>query len=73
MANYSVDLFPYHLMMVIGILGLVAVFLYILFFILKFIVQRKKKNGKEMDMRPNEKTPSKKNLDSLNGKEFISK
>lgn len=53
MVNYSVDLFPYYLMILFGIIGLVAVFLYILYYILKFIIKRKNQKNQKLDIRHN--------------------
>lgn len=61
MANYSVDLFPFYLMIIFGILGLTAVFIYILYLVLKFLIQRRKSDGNEINNKE-----SKKPIDSNN-------
>lgn len=59
MANYSVDLFPYYVMILLGILGLIAVFLYIFYHIVKFLIQNRhlsedKTKKKEKELNKNE-------------------
>lgn len=59
MANYSVDLFPYYVMILLGIVGLTAVFLYILYHIVKFLIQNRnlskdKNKKKEKELNKND-------------------
>jgi len=45
--RFYTDLTPYYMMIIIGSLGFAAVFFYILYHIIKFIIQYKKKDKAE--------------------------
>ncbi|TXT63507.1 MAG: hypothetical protein BAJALOKI1v1_710002 [Promethearchaeota archaeon] len=44
------DLTPYYLMIIIGILGFVCVGLYILYLIIKYVIQSKRKRKKQTEL-----------------------